>query len=188
MVAGGADAAGCERFISLIMSSLSLKNKPEKGNGFGCLTVNKEMLPHLAVLGVCAGILSGLWLLSPPEGTSGSVQFFGISLPAVCSFRRTAGLPCPGCGLTRSLTEIMHGNTSAGFDYHSLGLITLVYITLQIIYRGIWILFPSIRKTWDILGLYLNQAFIYLAVLFGLNWMNQILWRLLSSEIMLCLL
>ena len=30
-------------------------------------------------------------------------------LPSVCAFRRLSGLPCPGCGLTRSWVLTAHG-------------------------------------------------------------------------------
>ncbi|GAA3670226.1 hypothetical protein GCM10022237_32540 [Nocardioides ginsengisoli] len=29
--------------------------------------------------------------------------------PVICPFRRITGLPCPGCGLTRSWTYLTHG-------------------------------------------------------------------------------
>jgi hypothetical protein len=39
----------------------------------------------------------------------------------ICVFRRTTGLPCPGCGLTRSFCAIAKGHVERGFAYHWLG-------------------------------------------------------------------
>jgi hypothetical protein len=42
-------------------------------------------------------------------------------LPPVCMFHLTTGLPCPGCGLTRSVVSCTHGHWSEAFTYHPLG-------------------------------------------------------------------
>jgi uncharacterized protein DUF2752 len=39
----------------------------------------------------------------------------------ICPFRRATGLPCPGCGLTRSFCAIAKGHVERGFEFHSLG-------------------------------------------------------------------
>lgn len=39
-----------------------------------------------------------------------------------CLFRLSIGIPCPGCGLTRSLMELWQGHLLASFRYHPLGL------------------------------------------------------------------
>lgn len=39
-----------------------------------------------------------------------------------CLFRRMTGLPCPGCGMTRSLEEIWRGNLPLSIRYHPLGI------------------------------------------------------------------
>ena len=39
----------------------------------------------------------------------------------LCVFRRATGLPCPGCGLTRSFCAIAKGGIERGFDFHWLG-------------------------------------------------------------------
>ncbi len=36
----------------------------------------------------------------------------------VCLFRILSGLPCPGCGLTRALSSLLHGDWAAAFSYH----------------------------------------------------------------------
>jgi hypothetical protein len=139
------------------------------------LSPKKESWPHLIVLIVCAGIITGAWLLTPPSHIEEGLRLFGVRLPPVCTFRRTTGLPCPGCGLTRSLTEIIHGHIASGFEYHPLGLLTLIYLTLQAAYRSLWLTWPRLRSRLQSWGAYLNSAFIYLAVLYGLNWFHRIL-------------
>ena len=39
-----------------------------------------------------------------------------------CLVRAITGIPCPGCGLTRSLSSIWHGRWLLSFRYHPLGL------------------------------------------------------------------
>lgn len=41
--------------------------------------------------------------------------------PVLCPFRRLTGLPCPGCGLTRSWTYLMHGWWRESFLAHPFG-------------------------------------------------------------------
>jgi hypothetical protein len=36
----------------------------------------------------------------------------------VCLFRILSGLPCPGCGMTRALSSLLHGDGVAAFFYH----------------------------------------------------------------------
>jgi hypothetical protein len=38
-----------------------------------------------------------------------------------CLFRALYGIPCPGCGLTRSLLALWHGDLRAAVLYHPLG-------------------------------------------------------------------
>ena len=46
--------------------------------------------------------------------------FTAVPLPP-CPFRLLTGLPCPGCGMTRSLSAMLHGNLALSFRYHPLG-------------------------------------------------------------------
>jgi hypothetical protein len=43
--------------------------------------------------------------------------------PQLCIFKLMSGLPCPGCGLTRSVVLLMHGDVAGSLYYHPLGLL-----------------------------------------------------------------
>lgn len=62
------------------------------------------------------GTIIGAFVLSPVGG----------NLPESCTFYASTGLPCPGCGLTRSVTSYLHGEFLMGFFYHPLGIVFAV--------------------------------------------------------------
>ncbi len=46
-----------------------------------------------------------------------------------CMFRVTTGLNCPGCGMTRCLAALLHGNLAQAFAYNPLFVVLLPAIT-----------------------------------------------------------
>ena len=44
-----------------------------------------------------------------------------ISGPSFCPFKVATGLPCPGCGLTRSSVALLQGDLGTSLYYHPLG-------------------------------------------------------------------
>jgi hypothetical protein len=47
----------------------------------------------------------------------------------LCLFRKVTGLPCPGCGMTRSFCALAKGNVHQSFLFHPLGpLVFLAFI------------------------------------------------------------
>lgn len=43
--------------------------------------------------------------------------------PQLCVFKIMSGVPCPGCGLTRSVVLLMHGDVSGSLFFHPLGVL-----------------------------------------------------------------
>jgi hypothetical protein len=81
---------------------------------------------------LAAAILVGGALLPPAWASAG---------PPLCPFRLLTGLPCPGCGLTRSLVSLLHGDLSAAVLFHPLGPIAAsILLALVII---------EVRRTWQ---------------------------------------
>ncbi len=60
--------------------------------------------------GVGAAGLVVLAAWTPPDDASLSI----------CFTRRIVGLPCPGCGLTRSLSHLLQGNLARAMELHPL--------------------------------------------------------------------
>ncbi|MDQ6526443.1 DUF2752 domain-containing protein [Nocardioides sp. LHD-245] len=54
--------------------------------------------------------------------------------PIICPFRRLTGLPCPGCGLTRSWVYLTHGWWRESFLAHPFGpLFATVMVALAVV-------------------------------------------------------
>ncbi len=64
---------------------------------------------------ICGAVLAlSLALPLPNDGTI-------LGLPSLCPFHNVTGVPCPGCGLTRSFVCLAHGQIAAAFEFHPLG-------------------------------------------------------------------
>jgi hypothetical protein len=45
--------------------------------------------------------------------------------PLLCPFRLLTGLPCPGCGMARSVVALAHGDLQGSLFYHPLGFVVV---------------------------------------------------------------
>ncbi len=138
-----------------------------------------RVAPHLVILTACSCILAGALIITPADSSANHLELGGIFLPQTCIFKNLTGLPCPGCGLSRSVVAAAHGDIGMSLMHHRLGLLTLFYIILQFVYcLGMivvpkwWIrIFPS--------GKFLNRGIVVLGALFLLNWiLTLVLMRL----------
>jgi hypothetical protein len=81
---------------------------------------------------------AGIILTATALGVAAVVFFFDPTVHdfyPVCQFHRLTGLSCPGCGMTRALYALMHGNFSTAL--HDNALFVLVLGALVI--RGQWL-------------------------------------------------
>jgi hypothetical protein len=136
--------------------------------------MKRHFLPNLVIFGLCAGILAGCFILAPPEKGNPHVRIGQFPLPGICTFRSVTGIPCPGCGLLRSMVSGMHGDVKKSLEYHRLGLLTLFYVTLQFLFRSVVLLFPVLTSRLSRFEGCLNRGIILLAVLFGIDWMVKL--------------
>lgn len=69
---------------------------------------------------ILVGVLSAMFIISfilvpPYEGKSTLEGWIG------CPIKAMTGIPCPGCGITRSFTCISHGSLLESLYYHPIG-------------------------------------------------------------------
>jgi hypothetical protein len=53
-------------------------------------------------------------------------------LPVICTLRRMTGWACPGCGLTRSLIALAHGDARAAWRFNPAGYLLFALLLVQI--------------------------------------------------------
>lgn len=80
-------------------------------------------------------ITLSFWLRPDPRGFGTHQQ---LGLPP-CNFQEVSGIPCPGCGLTTSFTNMAHGRVLDAFGAHLMGPL-LFLITLAVALGAPWAL------------------------------------------------
>lgn len=86
------------------------------------------------VLLLCGAVVATAVVLTP---TVEAVSLFGYPIPVMCTFRQFLGVPCLGCGLTRSFTFMAHGDLWNAFEMNVIGPIFFVVVAAQVPYRMI---------------------------------------------------
>lgn len=62
-------------------------------------------------------------------------QKIGIGIP--CIFYQLTGYQCPGCGMTRAMSEIWKGNLYRAWEYNALSITVFPIICIYFFYRSI---------------------------------------------------
>ena len=60
------------------------------------------------------------------SATPSSVSFAGRELDLACSFKQRFGVPCPNCGMTRSVLLSLHGDLARAFALNPAGPLLVV--------------------------------------------------------------
>jgi hypothetical protein len=97
-------------------------------------------LNHEAIwLGVSLVSLCGVWMWLGP-----------LHLPAPpCAFHHWTGLPCPTCGVTRCVREILHWDWLAAAGINPLAFVSFAAIGLYDLYAATVLLFRLPRMRFD---------------------------------------
>jgi len=64
----------------------------------------------------------------------------------ICILHRITGLPCPGCGMTRSLGHLLRGDVAHSLTYHPMGIVLAPALLLAVV---LWI-GPERWRTWAV--------------------------------------
>lgn len=78
--------------------------------------------------------------------------------PVLCPLRRWTGLLCPGCGLTRSLSSLLHGDVLGALVFHPGGLLVAAVLLVWAVGRRdawaprSWTTTPGRRAALALLG------------------------------------
>lgn len=80
-------------------------------------------------------VVLSFWLRPDARGFGTHQQ---LGLPP-CNFQEVSGVPCPGCGLTTSFTNMAHGHVVDAFSAHLMGP-PLFLITLGVAVASPWAL------------------------------------------------
>ena len=116
-----------------------------------------DPLYHTVLLGVSLGVLALAALLSVRDRREVLVPILGMPLPELCMLKRTTGLACPGCGLTRCFISLAHGDVGSAWSYNPGGLLLFAMVVAQIPLRllQIWRIRrgqPEVRLGWLVQG------------------------------------
>lgn len=125
-------------------------------------TIDKRTRQLASVTLVWIGIAAGATFLFLFNPSSPSNQFF---FP-VCPFRALTGFSCPGCGSTRGLHRLLHGDVVAAFEFNPLLVVALPFLLYALVCfttaavtgrpikgnrlnaKYIWMLFVVIMSFW----------------------------------------
>jgi hypothetical protein len=112
-------------------STVSSPKSPSKNSIFNPILA--PMLAHRqtsAIIFGAAVLHAGLVMTGLPSWT--------------CPFRELFGLPCPGCGLSRAITALLHGDWQTFITFHLFAPFFLIALALMA-----WITFlPRAQRQW----------------------------------------
>lgn len=82
---------------------------------------------------ICGAVLAMAAILTPSPDV---VSLFGVDVPILCTYRSLFGMPCPGCGMTRSFSFMAHGLLIDAFAVNKLGPFVFLLVASQVPYRA----------------------------------------------------
>jgi hypothetical protein len=97
------------------------------------MRVETKIIPQKNPAPLSPGIFAGVVLGATAIGMSAMVFFFNPSTHGfypVCMFHSLTGLNCPGCGMTRALYALLHGNVRLALKDNALFVLALAALAV----------------------------------------------------------
>ena len=92
------------------------------GAATGGAVPGRVRLRGLLLAGGCLAVLAAAGWLKPHASGTGTHQELGLP---PCAMLSLTGWPCPTCGLTTSVSALVHGRWALAFKAHPFGLVLL---------------------------------------------------------------
>jgi hypothetical protein len=119
---------------------------------------------------LCLGLLVVTLVLARLSTPGPSLRIAGVTLPSVCAFRNATGLPCPGCGLTRSWVELARGDLAASVARNRMGWLLMLWVAAQLIRHGTWLVLARARRLVEAVGGWLDRSLILIGIAMVISW------------------
>lgn len=144
------------------------------------MRAEKKIIPRKISAPLSPGIFTGVVLGAAAMGAGATVFFFNPSTHGfypVCLFHSLTGLNCPGCGMTRALYALLHGNVRVALKDNALFVLTLAALAVW----GARFIFRKMRNqpaTFNVppkfLWMFLVGAFLFAVLrnLPGFEWLS----------------
>lgn len=113
----------------------------------------KQILKRYLSLSLCSSPLIGAYFFGYTEATS----------PFKCIFLAMTGIPCPGCGLTRSFLASAHNNFQQAVNYHLFGPLLFFGLSLACVHLILELYFHRSIKAFY--GKFLSNQFLQFTLL-----------------------
>jgi hypothetical protein len=119
-------------------------------------------------------VIIALSFLMQAKG-SASVFLPGAStaLPEMCSSKRMLGLPCPGCGLTRSFISISHGQFARAWNFNPASFVMYLFVLVQIPWNAMQFLLIR-QRGFGVTIPYVHFLPVAVASVLILNWLIRL--------------
>lgn len=91
---------------------------------------------------------------------------FNIYIP--CVFKKITGFYCPGCGITRCIMSILHGQFYQAFRYNPLIFLYLPFLFLYFFYNIYIYIFNQKNRIIDKVPRQVWYIFLFITILYGI--------------------
>ncbi|MFX4285415.1 DUF2752 domain-containing protein [Janibacter sp. G349] len=97
----------------------------------GVSIAERWVVPVVAAISLFGLVIARLWPVPSVDGGT-----------PTCLMRTLTGLPCPGCGMTRSWVHLAHGDVATAFEYNLFGPVAMAAAAGIVV----WTVYALVRR------------------------------------------